>query len=267
MSLTSLVTLILMQTATAEVVATRPVAEKNSWSEGRSRTFVSTAIDAGYLYLRPRVSFGVGKPHFKWIGIDANPIFSNNAIAGWAGLRATHPYVEARAGARVGYSLRRSYLDPLDSYSRLQLEQSDGGHATYTTLEAELTTNVSTRFGDFGVLGSISYITGVPSGMYVFEEQLRLIADPPWVWRVRGEYGIHPLAGRRNVTLGPVVDVLGSPSRNEVLLRAGLVVRVVLSPALEVRGSFVPSIISRDTIGLVQSDFTELGVRYRWASN
>lgn len=268
----SLITIVLMQAASADTTVaqtadTRPIAERASWADGASRTFVSTAIDAGYLYLRPRFSFGIGKPHYKWFGVDANPIVTNNALAAWVGVRAALPFFDVRAGARTGYSLRRNYLAPNDSYSRLELEQSDGGHAKYTTLEAELTGNVSTRYGDFGLLASISYVTGVPSGMFVFEEQLRVIIDPPWVWRVRGEYGFHPISGRRNVIVGPVVDVLGSPARDELLLRAGLTVRVVLSPALEVRGVFVPSIVSRDTIGLVQSDFTELGVRYRWASN
>jgi hypothetical protein len=61
--------------------------------------------------------------------------------------------------------------------------------------------------------------------------------------------------------------VLGVPARSDALtVRAGLLVRFVLSRRIEVRGSFVPTIISPDTIGLAGSDFTELGLRYRWAS-
>ena len=42
--------------------------------------------------------------------------------------------------------------------------------------------------------------------------------------------------------------------------------RIVLSRRVEVRGSFVVSLISPDRFGLVGGDFTELGVRYRWAT-
>ena len=253
----------------ATVVGTldaEPVAERETWSGGTTRLFLSTTVDAGYLYARPRVSFGYGQPHFQWIGIEANPIFSNNGVAGWVGMRAALPVIDVRAGARTGYSFQRSYLAPIDHFARIDLERSGGAHAKYTTLEAELTTSVSTRLGDLSVLGSVSYVMGVPDGSYVFEEQLRVIVDPPWVYRVRGQYSFHPIPGRRNVSIGGAVDVLAVPNRSELLLRAGIVARVVLSRAIEIRGSFVPSILSKDTIGLVQSDFTELGLRYRWAT-
>lgn len=249
-----------------EALDVRPVAERNTWADGTTRAFVSSAVDVGYLYARPRLSVGYGRPHFTWVGVEANPIFSNAAVAGWVGLRLQLPVIDLRAGARSGYSFQRSYLDPIDNYARIDLERSGGNHAKYTTLETELTTNFSTRIGDFGLLGSLSYVTGIPDGQFVFEEQLRVIVDPPWVWRVRGQYGFHPIPGRRNVSIGPAVDVIGVPGRGELLLRAGLVARVVLSRAIEIRGSFVPSILSKDTIGLVQSDFTELGLRWRWAT-
>jgi hypothetical protein len=49
-------------------------------------------------------------------------------------------------------------------------------------------------------------------------------------------------------------------------LRVGPIVRVGLSRRVEVRGSFVVTVMSPDAIGLVGGDFTELGVRYRWAT-
>lgn len=249
-----------------EALGAKPVAERDTWSGSTSRLFLSTTVDAGYLYARPRASFGYGQPHFKWFGVEANPIFSNNGVAGWVGVRGALPVLDVRAGGRTGYSFQRSYLDPIEHFARIDLERSNGNHAKYTTLEAEVTTSVSTRIGDFSALASVSYVTGVPDGSYVFEEQLRVIVDPPWVYRVRGQYGFHPIPGRRNVSVGGAVDVLVVPNRSEMLLRAGIVARVVLSRALEIRGSFVPSILSKDTIGLVQSDFTELGLRWRWAT-
>ena len=42
--------------------------------------------------------------------------------------------------------------------------------------------------------------------------------------------------------------------------------RFVLWRRVELRGSFVVTVSSQDRIGLIVGDFTELGVRYRWAS-
>jgi hypothetical protein len=68
-------------------------------------------------------------------------------------------------------------------------------------------------------------------------------------------------------SIGFVVDVLDVPKRDDsVTVRAGPVLRMVLSRRVEVRGSFVVTVSSPDRIGLVGGDFTELGVRYRWAS-
>ncbi len=253
-------------TQAVESIDARPVAERNTWASSRPRAFVATQIDAGYLYLRPRVAVGYGRPHFQWLGLEANPIVTNGAVAGWAGLRASTPFADLRAGARTVYSLQRGYLAELDSYERLDLERSAGSHAKYSTLEAELSAGVSTSLGDFGGLASVSYVTGVPADRYLFEEQLRMIVAPPWVVRVRGEYGAHLIPGRRNVTFGLAVDALDAPARHELLVRAGFVTRIVLSRALEIRGSFLMALVSKDFLGLVQSDFTELGIRYRWAS-
>jgi hypothetical protein len=68
-------------------------------------------------------------------------------------------------------------------------------------------------------------------------------------------------------SIGLVVDALDVPLRDDSkTVRAGPVLRIVLSRRVDVRGSFVVAVVSPDRIGLVVGDFTELGVRYRWAS-
>jgi hypothetical protein len=42
--------------------------------------------------------------------------------------------------------------------------------------------------------------------------------------------------------------------------------RLALTRRVDVRGSFIFTVISPDRIGLAGGDFTELGIRYRWAS-
>ena len=114
--------------------------------------------------------------------------------------------------------------------------------------------------------GSASYVTGVPEGQYVFEETLHVIVAPPLVWRVRGGYALS-FGPQRQHSVGLVVDVLDIPKRDDsVTLRVGPLLRFVLSRRVDVRGSFVVTAVSPDRIGLVGGDFTELGVRYRWAT-
>jgi hypothetical protein len=115
-------------------------------------------------------------------------------------------------------------------------------------------------------LGSISHIEGVPDGQLVYEETLHVIAKPPWVLRVRGGYSLLFPVRRTRSSIGAVVDVFWLPGRDAELVRAGLIFRIAISSELEVRGTFVPTIFSRDRIGLLGGDFTELGLRWRWAT-
>jgi hypothetical protein len=120
--------------------------------------------------------------------------------------------------------------------------------------------------GDIVALGSLSYVTGVPAGQLVFEETLRVIVAPPLVWRARGGYVVR-FGSSRQHSVGIVADVLDVPKREDSLtVRAGPVIRIVLSRRVEVRGTFIPTLFSPDAIGLVGGDFTELGFRYRWAT-
>ena len=110
-------------------------------------------------------------------------------------------------------------------------------------------------------------MTGVSDDRAVFEETLRLIVRPPLVWRARGGYAFR-FGGYNQHSIGLVADVLNVPKRDEsTTLRVGPVMRFVLSRRVELRGSFVMTLVSPDNIGLVGGDFTELGVRYRWASS
>jgi hypothetical protein len=64
-----------------------------------------------------------------------------------------------------------------------------------------------------------------------------------------------------------IVEVLDVPKRDDsITVRAGPLVRFVLSRRVELRASFVLPVVSPDTIGIIGGDFAELGVRYRWAT-
>lgn len=237
-----------------------------SWDAGPARPFVATTVDVGWVYLRPRVSAGYGTPFTSWIGVDANPIVLSAGVGAYGGVRFALPFVDLRVGSRYFYSFQHSYLAPSASYTQLDLSLDNGSPAQVVTHEAELTANIPAGPGDILLLASASIVTGAPAGQYVFEETLRTIVVPPYLWRARTGYSVRFGSGRQH-SLGLVAEALDVPRRDDSLtVRAGPVVRVVLSRRVEVRGSFVMTVFSPDRIGLVGGDFTELGVRYRWAT-
>jgi hypothetical protein len=237
-----------------------------TWGELPARTFVATAIDVGFVYARPRVSLGYGKPFTSWVGIDANPIASSAGLGVYGGLRFEIPHVDLRVGPRYFSAFQHTYLATQDSYSRLELETAGGSRARTLTYEAELDASIPLGPGALLARGSVSYVTGVPADMSVFEETLHVMVTPPLVWRARAGYALR-LGRYSQHSIGFVVDVLDVPKRDDSeTWRMGPVLRLVLSRRVEVRGSFVVTVSSPDRIGLVGGDFTELGVRYRWAS-
>lgn len=281
-----LITVVSLMTAQANVVETttgeivpaeasvnveetiKPTIDRFAWKTGWRRLFAATTTDLGYIYLRPRLALGYGVPHYQWMGIELNPIFSRQGVGGWGGVRFALPYIDIRAGARTFYAFERSFLPgDQDTFDRAALETSGGAHARYITMETELNTAIATKIGELALTGSASRVTGFDNpDDYVYEDTLRVIVGSSLVWRTRAAFSFYPFSNYHQFAIGPAVDVIGVPTRDELLVRAGLVTRIVLNKAVEVRGSFVPTIVSRDRLGLVTSDFTELGIRWRWAT-
>jgi hypothetical protein len=237
-----------------------------SWGAAPARTFVSSTVDVGFVYARPRVALGYGRPFTSWAGIEANPIVTSSELAVYGGARLELPYVDLRLGLRYFSAFNRTYLDDRPRYTRLELETSNGAQATAITYEAELNLSLPAGPGDIVGRGSISYVTGVPGGQNVFEETLHVVVRPPWVWRGRLGYAFR-LGAYRQHSIGLIAEVLDVPMRDDsVTLRAGPLVRFVLSRRVELRASFVLPVVSPDSIGIIGGDFAELGVRYRWAT-
>jgi hypothetical protein len=237
-----------------------------SWGTLPARRFWATTVDVGFVYLRPRLSFGYGRPFTEWIGLDANPIATTNGLGVYGGGRIEIPHLDFRVGTRYFSSFSHTFLPTQASYSRLDIEGKSGAKARVLTLEAELDLSFTLGPGALLLRGSGSYVTGVPKAESVFEETLHVMVEPPWVWRARLAY-VFTFGSRDQHSLGPAIDVLDVPKRaGTATVRVGPIVRLALSRRVDVRGSFIVTVLSPDHIGLVGGDFTELGVRYRWAT-
>jgi hypothetical protein len=237
-----------------------------SWGTLPARYFTATTVDLGFVYVRPRVSFGYGRPFTQWVGVDANGIAQTSGLGAYTGLRVEIPYLDFRIGPRYFSSFSRTYLPQQASYSRIDLEREVSDPARILTWEAELDLSANLGPGRVLLRGSASYVTNVPENRNVYEETLHIIVDPPLVWRTRLAYvfafGLH-----NQHSMGPAVDFLDVPQRDDSeTIRVGPILRIQLSRRVDVRGSFVFTILSPDRIGLIGGDFTELGLRYRWAS-
>jgi hypothetical protein len=237
-----------------------------SWGALPARPFVATMFDFGVVYFRPRVSFGYGRPFTSFIGVDLNAIAQTSGIGAYTGLRIELPHLNFRAGPRYFRAFTHTYLEPQERYERIDLERRFGQPAHIVTWESELDLSARLGPGDVLLRGSLSYVTDVPDGMRVFEETLHVIVEPPWVFRVRLAYGF-TFGAHSQHSIGPAVDFLDVIGRDDSeTVRVGPLLRMQLSRRVEVRGSFLLTVASPDDLGLVGGDFTELGVRYRWAS-
>jgi hypothetical protein len=237
-----------------------------SWGTLPARGFLATTVDVGFVYVRPRLSIGYGRPFTQWVGVDVNPIAQTSGLGAYGGARIEIPHFDFRIGSRYFSAFTRTYLADKPSYSRLDIENDTGAKARVLTLEAEFDSNLRVGPGLFLLRGSASYLTGVPAGQSVYEETLHIIVKPPLVWRARLAY-VFTFGSHDQHSIGPAIDVLDVPRRDDSLtIRVGPIVRLALSRRVDVRGSFIATILSPDRIGLVGGDFTELGVRYRWAS-
>jgi hypothetical protein len=237
-----------------------------SWATLPPRAFAATTVDFGFVYIRPRLSLGYGRPFTNWFGVDANPIAQTSGLGAYGGFRVEVPHVDWRIGGRYFSSFEHTYLPPQPSYDRIEFERKVADKANTLTWESELDLTFRVGPGRLLVRGSVSYVTGVPDDRYVFEETLHVIVDPPWVWRSRIAYGYNFGAYGQH-SIGPAVDLLDVPGRDDSrTVRVGPILTMKLSRRVEVRGSFVFTIVSPDRIGLKGGDSTELGLRYRWAS-
>jgi hypothetical protein len=239
------------------------------WNQGTTRGFVAGSFDLGFLYIRPRFSAGWGKPHFKWFGLDVNPIVSPGAIGAYLGLRIDHPYVNWRIGARMVLPFSRSYMEdrPNDEdFDRTDLNRDvEGEDGFYLSAESELTLSIPVGSGMIFSETALTYITLVPDDVFVYEDTIKVIAEPPWVWRQRIGY-MASFGETGAVRVGLVAELVGVPKRDMVVVRGGLLLRVWVSPRVEVRGSWIPMIAGRDKLGINGGDFGLLGLRYRWST-
>jgi hypothetical protein len=236
-----------------------------NWSARRARPFAASTVELGWLYARPRIAIGYGRPHWEWIGAETTSTVSPSYLAQYAGLHAVVPLLDVRVGARYTYSLARGFLPARSSYDRFEIDVVDAAHAQYLAIEGEIAATLPIPTGSIYALATFVGFPGIASDQSFFEESLHVIARGSTLWR--GRLGYLIALGRTGaVRIGPLVEVLGVPQRDGVIVRVGIVGSVVLTPTLEIVASLVPQVYGPDSLGLLGGDFSQLGIRWRWAT-
>jgi hypothetical protein len=250
---------------TVETPLQVPIMHSGHWDRGNMRLFAATTLDAGYLYLRPRLTVGYGKPFLLWAGLDANPIATSTGIGAYGGFRVQVPWFDVRVGARGFRAFEHRFLAPQAQYDTVALQNATGSTSQYITLEAELSGGIPAGPGSVLLVLTASSVQGAPSGYFVYEETLRAITDPPAIYRARVGYALR-LGSEGNVRVGLVGEVLDLPARSDFVYRAGVVASFGIDDHFEALGLLVVPVSSPDSLGIAGGDFGELGIRYRWAT-
>lgn len=236
-----------------------------AWKRNAVQPFVGANVDVGFAYARPTLQVGWGRPHYQWTGAEGMAQASQGFGAVYLGWRAAFPWLEVRAGARFVRPFFHPVQDAKDSYDVRDLETDRGSPSTYTLYELEALPEL--RAGPGFVVGAFTAVAmrGTPEGKVVFEESLRVMATPPMILRGRLGYmfDAKPLGRAR---LGAAVEVLGVPGRETAVVRAGVLAMWRLHEQVDVLATLLPVVASPDDLGLTGADFSQLGIRYRWAT-
>jgi len=232
---------------------------------GTNRPFVSATFDLGVLYWQPTMAVGYGKPHYQWFGAEIYATGSQSGGRGYAGLHGQLPGLDLRVGARYEFPIGQGFLPPQDAYERDDLDNRHLGLARYLAAQAELGGWVELFGGTLFAVASGYALVGVPADRYVFEESLRVVAAPPWLWRARAGYLAH-IGWLETMQLGGAAEAIHSVGRGKLLVRAGPVISVALTHHLEAIGVAMFVAASPDRLGLIGAEFGQLGLRYRWAT-
>ena len=229
---------------------------------GATHFFVSSTVDVGYLYFRPQLASGYGKPHWSWVGAEISPSITSSGVLEYGGLRAAFRYLDLRAGWRYVFSFSHRLLAPKESYGRDDIDTRAGPPSRYVALNGELTFSVPLLVGGLFGLASAYGLLGVPAGMYVFEEALHTVVKPAFVARGRLGYAFT----FRDLTLGAFGEVIENPGRGQPTVRVGPSAGLQISDHLDLFATFAFVATGPDTSGLTGGDLGTLGVRYRRAS-
>lgn len=240
--------------------------KRSYWARSAgARPFLSALLELGALYFRPNLALGVGRPHWSWVGIEGYASVSPAGGAEYIGVRAALPRLEIRGGARYAFSTSQHFLRPDTSYTRRETELELGPPSRYLAWELELSGSAPLLGGSLFGVATGYVVRETPPGFYLYEESLRAVMKPPFLYRLRlGFMGEMDAYGE--LRFGAAAELLGNPGRESTIVRIGPVLSVSLTHHLDAVATVLVVAATPDELGLLGADLGQLGLRYRWAT-
>jgi hypothetical protein len=228
---------------------------------GPVRPFLASVIELGAFHVRPWLQAGYGKPHYEWFGAEIYQSMSVSGGRSYAGIRGTWPYIDVRGGWRYEFPTSTYLMPRKDSYEREDMENPAFGRSTYLAAEAELSGTIPVPNGSIIAVATL----GVPDDRLLLEQALKVVTEPPWMWRARVGYLYH-FGWQGTLRLGVSAEVIHPIRRQDVVVRAGPLMSAALTHHLEANAAIMVVAYSPDSLGLAGADLGQIGLRYRWAT-
>jgi hypothetical protein len=234
------------------------------WQSNKQSWFVASASDVGIVYVRPHVTVGWGAPFWQFVGVDAYGIATNSFSGGYAGWRASLPWLDVQWGWRIIYPYARRWLPKKDAYVPADLELGEGDErSVYSVVELEVTPLAP-------VLGGVIFAElhpmwfDAPRDRNLYEEVARAVVVPPFAMRTRLGY-VYGVDEAGKIKTGAMLEHIVTPGRPANVTRFGPVLIVSLAERLEGLATATVPVASPDELGLYEGSYGFVGLRLRWA--
>lgn len=235
------------------------------WSVGEPRWFVAARPELGTPYAKPYLSAGYGMPHWLWVGVDVNAIFTLEMAQAYAGVRAATPLLDLAFGVRDTWSYEKRFLDPAPSYTRGDVLGGPGERARYWAWEAEGLAILPLPYAAIVANAIVCRTLDVPEGVYLYDESYRAIVAKPLFVTARLAL-VARFFKEYSVRLGVLGEHVFETGRAEPVWRVGPVTSIQITDHLELMAGVTLAVSSPDALGLALGAYGTAGLRWRWAS-
>lgn len=257
--------LLMLQTAHLAAQSADDLAEPDAlpsahWSEAKARPFLAGIVDVGGL-VRGKLMVGYGKPHWMWAGVEAEAVSTSELGLSSVRARIALLIADLAVAYRRTWAYRRGWLTREDSYSDADLLGEP--KAAYHSLDTWLWGIIPVGDGYFDWELEAIRVYGVPRGLDVYEEWLRVPARPPWLVATRLGYAHTFLRGR--LALGALGEWI-KPGERGSWYRAGPLASYAFSSHWDLSGLLTLEVQSPDQLGWFNGVWGTLRARYRFAT-
>ena len=267
LSATTLATLCvaLAANAAAPTPAENRLPRLSPWQSSRATPFVSLATDAGFIYLRPRLTLGYGAPFWSFVGLDAHWLTTNSFTQPYIGWRASLPFLDVQTGVRAVYPFDRQEMPQRASHDVSEIHLSDGGRrSTYHAADLDVTLLAPVLHGA-AFINTHPFYVDAPRDIHLYEEVSRAIIEPPFAVYNRVGY-VYDFGGALKFKGGAMLEYVVTPGRPKNVTRAGPVVLCSFDKHLDGLFTFSTVLDSSDELGIVHGTYAFIGVLHRMAT-